>query len=95
MWQVEDLLRANELSIDKVEAVMVEPYNLPAEQRGELVEWYSNLIDMMRIEGVGENGHLQINKNVIIMLTDLHQRLLKSPKVHCGEHHGGLPGRAD
>lgn len=81
MWQVEDLLRANELSIDKVEAVMVEPYNLLAEQRAELVEWYSNLIDMMRIEGVVESGHLQINKNIVIMLTDLHQRLLKSPKV--------------
>lgn len=81
MWQVEDLLRANELSIDKVQTVMVDPYNLSAEQRIELVEWYSNLIDMMRIEGVVKSGHLQINKNVLIMLTDLHQRLLKSPKV--------------
>ncbi len=81
MWQVEDLLRANELSIDKIQSVMVDPYNLPAAQRTELVEWYSNLIEMMRIEGVAESGHLQINKNVVIMLTDLHQRLLKSPKV--------------
>lgn len=81
MWQVEDLLRANELSLDKIQAAMVEPYNLPEEQRAELLEWYSNLIDMMRIEGVTKGGHLQINKNVIIMLSDLHQRLLKSPKV--------------
>jgi hypothetical protein len=36
---------------------------------------------MMNIEDVKENGHLQINRNVIIMLTDLHLRLLKSPKV--------------
>ena len=35
---------------------------------------------MMRSEGVVEHGHLQLNKNVIIDLTDLHLRLLKSPR---------------
>ena len=81
MWQVEDLLRANELSVDRVKSMLVDPYALPVEQADELLQWYSNLIDMMRQEGVKESGHLQINKNVIINLTDLHLRLLKSPKV--------------
>ena len=35
---------------------------------------------MMREEGVEKSGHLQINKNIIIMLTDLHLRLLRTPK---------------
>jgi hypothetical protein len=81
MWQVEDLLRANEFSLDKIKALLVEPYALPSGQAEELLQWYSNLIDMMRYEGVKESGHLQINRNVIINLTDLHLRLLKSPKV--------------
>ena len=81
MWQVEDLLRANDLSIEKVKSSLVESYNLAEEQKRELTEWYENLIEMMNIEDVKENGHLQINRNVIIMLTDLHLRLLKSPKV--------------
>lgn len=81
MWQIEDLLRANELSADKIEKAVVEPYNLPEKESRELLEWYENLIDMMRNEGVLQNGHLQINKNVLIMLTDLHLRLLKSTKV--------------
>ncbi len=81
MWQVEDLLRANDLSIEKVKSSLVESYNLAEEQKRELTEWYENLIEMMNIEDVKENGHLQINSNVIIMLTDLHLRLLKSPKV--------------
>ncbi len=81
MWQVEDLLRAYNLSIDEVKSALVAPYNLPAESEQELLAWYENLIEMMRIEGVKESGHLQINKNVIINLTDLHMRLLKSPKV--------------
>jgi hypothetical protein len=35
---------------------------------------------MMKSEGVQEKGHLQINKNMIIELTDLHLRLQKDPK---------------
>ena len=81
MWQVEDLLRANELSLDKVKNNIVAAYALPQEQSEELLMWYADLIDMMHQEGVKENGHLQINRNVIINLTDLHQRLLRSPKV--------------
>ena len=70
MWQVEDLLRASGLSMEKIEKSLVEPYSLPEEQRKEMLEWYSNLVEMMRLEDVKDSGHLQINKNVIIMLVD-------------------------
>ena len=81
MWQVEDIIRANELSIDKIKALLVDPYKLSPQQEKVALEWYSNLIEMMRLEEVKEKGHLQINKNVLINLTDLHLRLLKSPKM--------------
>lgn len=81
MWQVEDIIRANNLSLDKIKELLVEPYNLPAESKAELVEWYDNFIEMMRLEEVKEKGHLQINNNVLINLTDLHLRLMKSSKV--------------
>ena len=81
MWQVEDLLRANDLSLERIKESVVEPYGLSAEAAAELLGWYADLIDMMGQEGVRENGHLQINRNVVINLTDLHLRLLKSPKV--------------
>lgn len=80
MWQVEDLLRANELELDKVSENVVAHYELNEEQRAELLQWYADLIDMMRREGVAREGHLQINKNVLIDLADLHLRLLHSPK---------------
>ena len=35
---------------------------------------------MMSEEGVREKGHLQINKNIIINLTELHNLLSSSPK---------------
>ncbi len=81
MWQVEDLLRANELLMERVQESLVKPYGLDDANSAELYEWYENLIDMMRQENMKEKGHLQINRNVIINLTDLHLRLLKSPKV--------------
>lgn len=48
---------------------------------------------MMRSEGVMEKGHIQLNKNVIITLTDLHLRLLKSPKemVYSAAYYKTLP----
>lgn len=81
MWQVEDLIRANELSLERIESAVVKPYALQPDAQQVLLSWYGNLIEMMRLEEVVEKGHLQINKNVIINLTDLHLRLLKSPKV--------------
>ncbi len=81
MWQVEDLLRAHDFSLNSINEKIVAPYNLSDEQSAELLQWYENLIEMMRVEDVMYSGHLQINKNVIIILNDLHLRLLKSTKV--------------
>lgn len=80
MWQVEDLLRANHLDIEQIDKNIIEQYDEPKEVKQEIREWYDSLIEMMRMENVQEEGHLQMNQNVIIELTDLHLRLLKSMK---------------
>ena len=80
MWQVEDLIRANDCDIDRIKENIISRYKIGDEERRELTEWYSNLASMMREEGVREKGHLQINRNVIINLTELHAALLASSK---------------
>lgn len=81
MWQIEDLIRANSLDIDRIQSSIIDKYsNLSETQRREMRDWYESLVDMMRREGVAEKGHLQLNKNVIISLTDLHRRLLDDSK---------------
>lgn len=80
MWQVEDLIRANHFDSDEIRRNLVDRYDQPATVKDEIARWYEELADMMRQEGVMERGHIQLNKNVIIALTDLHLRLLKSPK---------------
>lgn len=80
MWQVEDLIRANHLNMDEIRRNVLSRYQQPEAVMREIEQWYEELIEMLRSEGVAEKGHIQLNKNVIIALTDLHLRLLKSPK---------------
>lgn len=80
MWQIEDLIRACNLDIEVIQTQIINGYNEPDNVRREIREWYESLIDMMKQEGIVEHGHLQLNKNVIIELTDLHNNLLASPK---------------
>lgn len=80
MWQVEDLIRANNLDIDKIRLNIVDKSGLNEDQRKQLTEWYESLIDMMHREGIEKGGHLQLNKNVVIQLVELHHALLKDPQ---------------
>lgn len=80
MWQIEDIIRANKLDIDNIQRNIIDAFDQPEGIKVEMHEWYENLIDMMRREDIVEKGHLQINRNVILDLTDLHLKLLKSPQ---------------
>ncbi|WP_303029833.1 DUF4924 family protein [uncultured Duncaniella sp.] len=93
MWQIEDIIRANGLDIDRIKENVIDRFNLSPAQTKEMVEWYESLIDMMRREGVEKSGHLQLNKNVIIQLTDLHLALLKDPRFpeYTAEFYKTLP----
>lgn len=80
MWQVEDTLRAYGLDVEKMAAEYVPQFGLDAEKSETLRGWYESMVEMLREEGVTEKGHLQVNKNIIILLTDLHAQLMKSSK---------------
>lgn len=93
MWQIEDIIRANSLDISKIEKNVIDRFDLTEDQRKEMTEWYESLIDMMRREGVAEKGHLQLSRNVIIQLVQLHQALLKDPRFpeYTAEFYRTLP----
>lgn len=80
MWQIEDIIRANNLDIDKIKSTVIDKFPLSEEQRNEMIGWYESLIEMMRMEGVIEKGHLQINRNVLSSLVELHRTLLSDPE---------------
>lgn len=80
MWQVEDILRAYKLDIDLIKSQYLSQFNLEGDTLKQTEEWYANLCEMMKNEGVAEHGHLQINKNVLQELEELHSQLMNSQK---------------
>lgn len=81
MWQIEDIIRANNLDIDAIRRNVIDRFEgLSEEKRREMTEWYESLIDMMRRESVAGHGHLQLNKNIMLQLVDLHLALLRDTR---------------
>ncbi len=80
MWQVEDIIRAYQFDITKIEENIIKQFQQPEEIHAEIKAWYENLMEMMRIEKVEERGHLQILKNNINELYDYHVFLLTKGK---------------
>ncbi len=82
MWQVEDLIRALQFDVERIDNTIISRFQFQDDtERKTVVEWYESLIEMMRMEQVMEKGHLQINKNVIAELDELHALLLRSGQV--------------
>lgn len=80
MWQIEDLIRANGLDIEQIKKTVITNYPADESQLSAMAEWYESLIDMMRREEVTEKGHLQMNRNIVGDLAQLHLRILADPK---------------
>lgn len=78
MWQMEDLIRSFKCDIDAIDKYIISQF--PAEQRAGEREWMEGLITMMQLENKTQSGHLQVINNVLLMLAELHQQLLKSDK---------------
>lgn len=93
MWQVEDLIRANNFDRASIRRTVVDHYDQSDDVKDEIAHWYDELIEMMRTEGIKEKGHIQLNKNVIISLTDLHLRLLHATEemVYGAAYYKTLP----
>ncbi len=78
MWQVEDILRAYNCDAERISNDYISRFNLEKEPLRLTREWYANLCEMMLSEGVKEAGHLQINKNALAELEELHSHLLNT-----------------
>ena len=82
MWQVEDILRAMKFDMEVITSTVIN--QLPIENETEyasIVEWYENIIEMMRRENIMEKGHLQINDNIVADLEDFHYLIYASERV--------------
>jgi len=78
MWQLEDLIRAFNLDMNKISINIVEKYQQPDSVKKEINDWYENHIQMMIAENCQEKGHLAYLANLVNDLENNHQQLLTS-----------------
>ncbi len=79
LWQLEDLLRAMQLSPEAIYATLVKPRGLEREKEEELIEWYGQLADLLQREGKEEHGHLEHTMHLVEDMHRLHLQLLELP----------------
>ena len=93
MWQIEDTIRAFGCSLSRIRNEYISRFDYDDDQKDEMTDWFGYLIRMMNEEGCRENGHLQINKVVMMQLEELHTRLLGSSKFpfYSAEYYKVLP----
>jgi hypothetical protein len=80
MWQLEDIMRAYEFDIDKIQKALIEPISHSDEGKIDARQWYMGLIEQMKSEGLEKDGHLFTNSELLQELSLFHAQLLKNPK---------------
>ncbi|GAB1454333.1 DUF4924 family protein [Draconibacterium sp.] len=87
LYQIEDLIRAFQFNISKIETDLVTQYQVDEKTKQEISEWYKNLVVMMENERVQEKGHLQFLTNLINDVNELHLKLMETGinKAYVGE----------
>lgn len=82
LWQVEDMLRALDLDINKVEQVLRSSSEIDEVMLRRELTRYQLMIADMRNEGIMESGHLRKTLEMMAELHQLHQNLLKKDAAY-------------
>ena len=77
MYQIEDMVRAAEFDMERIENTLIRQYEQPPEVMDEIRDWYRSLIEAMKQEKIEISGHLAFIRNLVMDLNNLHQRLLE------------------
>ena len=80
MWQIEDLIRANQLDIDRIEQSIINGFDESDAVKEEMREWYSGLIAEMKAEGIEVHGHRKDTAELITELSLVHRQLVNIQK---------------
>jgi hypothetical protein len=78
IWQIEDLLRALNFDRDSIYKTLVEPLNVSAEKKQEILYWYTSITELLKEEKKETIGHSYHSLHVIRELNNLHLSLLKN-----------------
>lgn len=84
MYQVEDVIRSYDLSVDKIIDEYVRP-QLPDESFvAQNRQWYVRLINEMKSQRIEKSGHVASLQEVMVELSYLHSTLLNLDEKYIG-----------
>lgn len=78
MWQVENIVRATNFDIDKIEGTVINHMGLNENEKALAREWYENIIKEMKSQNLINKGSRIDIKDTVAELSMLHQTLLKT-----------------
>jgi len=76
MFQIEDLIRANNLDLDTITTSILQPQIKDEVLLNQYKDWYKELIKRMKIEGKKEKGHSSDIDEILMELLMLHDTLI-------------------
>lgn len=82
MWQLEDVVRAYGCDAERIEREYLPRFRYEGDTLKQEIQWWRDIVEMMRSEGIFEQGHLQMVKGTLSLLSDKHAELLADPKEH-------------
>lgn len=76
MYQTEDLIRAFDFDMELIKEYVLK--HIPADEvkHDALTEWYLNILNEMKSEGISKQGHLKSVQKYVDELTELKDNLL-------------------
>lgn len=79
MYQVEDLIRANNLDPRQIDQQIISQFNTDYDTKREMLEWYKGLIDRLTSEGKEKHGHMDFLNEITDSMNELHVSILHKP----------------
>ena len=76
MFQIEDLIRANNLDIDTIVGTLLSPQIKDEKILEDYKSWYVGLIKKMKAEGIIKTGHSSEINEILMELLMLHDTLI-------------------
>jgi hypothetical protein len=78
MFNIEDVIRANQFNLDLIEEKIIMSYHLPQAEHQKVKEWYHSIINQMVQQDLKETGHTAHLIELMAQLNDLHISLLNN-----------------
>lgn len=93
MWQLEDIVRAYGCDAERIIQEYVPNFHYEGDALKQEQQWWVDIVEMMRNEGIFQQGHLQMVKATLSLLSDKHQELLADSKetVYNALYYKALP----